>query len=408
MTWRGGVVLKRFVFVTCWVVVATQSISSYSSFWNYSSTYSSVDPALYPNCSGIFSWINDSICDERNNNPACGYDGGDCCVCTASHQFLPARVTCLDPSAGQALYDCREPPPITASCANDTVEEWIVEDTASATALAEAVDCSGGAFQVKWRGIVAIDRTIYVGAGTILNITGLDSMACIDGNDTHRLFTVVNASLNIDNIKLIRGNSAAGGAIAAATSCVTLHNTSFISNVAYSEGGALFIIDTTTVSSGGETVFFQNRAYSNGGAVHIDGGSSIFWAGDMSFSSSTRGTVTFRQNDCGGYGGGLNVDGRSSTSWNIAAVFENTTANGTSRNHGGALSVDLGSTVFWQAETSFVENLATDVGGALYVGNGSTISAEADAMFDSNVGFRGGGAVFVGYNCSLVWYGRTD
>ena len=42
------------------------------------------DPSPYPNCTGNFNWLNDGWCDpiETNNNPACGYDGGDCCACT--------------------------------------------------------------------------------------------------------------------------------------------------------------------------------------------------------------------------------------------------------------------------------------------------------------------------------------
>ncbi|CAN0547179.1 unnamed protein product, partial [Laminaria digitata] len=42
-------------------------------------------------CSRDLDWLNDGYCDPENNNLDCGYDGGDCCVCT-----------CVD----SPIYDC--------------------------------------------------------------------------------------------------------------------------------------------------------------------------------------------------------------------------------------------------------------------------------------------------------------
>lgn len=405
MAWRG-VMLELFMFMCYWAVDTAQYTSS-SSYPNSSWFSDGYLADLYPSCTGTPWWIGDSICDERNNNPSCGYDGGDCCVCT-SVAPIHTVFNCVDPAAPPVIYDCKEPQPIAPPCANDTVLEWMVEDTAGATALAEALNCSGGAFDVKWRGTVAIDRTIYVAGGTVLNVTGLGSAAIMDGNAAHRLFTVIGASLNIENMELSRGNASAGGAIAAAASRVALRNTSFIGNYAASHGGALYIIDSSTVSGGGETTFLENNVLSSGGAVYVDGASSVFWEGEASFFSNSKGTVTFWNNTCGKNGGALSVNGGSTASWSTAVTFENNSILWYGGGYGGALSVDSGSTVSWQAETEFSGNFVNGLGGALYVSNGSTVSSEAEVLFDTNLAFTGGGAVFVGYNCSLTWHERTE
>lgn len=52
----------------------------------------------------------------------------------------------------------------------------MVEDTASATALANALkNCSGGIFKVKWKGHVVVDKTIRVVDGTVLWVTGVEN-----------------------------------------------------------------------------------------------------------------------------------------------------------------------------------------------------------------------------------------
>ena len=30
-------------------------------------------------CAGVQNWIGDGYCHDENNNPACQFDGGDCC-----------------------------------------------------------------------------------------------------------------------------------------------------------------------------------------------------------------------------------------------------------------------------------------------------------------------------------------
>ncbi|CAM9167930.1 unnamed protein product, partial [Ectocarpus sp. 12 AP-2014] len=38
--------------------------------------------AEFPDCTGDYLTIGDGSCSEANNNDLCGYDGGDCCVCS--------------------------------------------------------------------------------------------------------------------------------------------------------------------------------------------------------------------------------------------------------------------------------------------------------------------------------------
>ena len=33
---------------------------------------------IYPDCKGCFDGLNNTLCDEVNNNEECGWDAGDC------------------------------------------------------------------------------------------------------------------------------------------------------------------------------------------------------------------------------------------------------------------------------------------------------------------------------------------
>ncbi|CAN0240539.1 unnamed protein product [Ascophyllum nodosum] len=68
------------------------------------------------------------------------------------------------------------------------------------------------------------------------------------------------------------GSALVGSAIAASASNMTLDQTSFVSNHAGGMGGALYAIDGSIVSFGGEmTTFAHNSAIGSGGAVYVDG-----------------------------------------------------------------------------------------------------------------------------------------
>ena len=119
--------------------------------------------AEFPDCGGNLLRLGDGACDAYNNNEECGYDGGDCCLCTCIKNgecvFRGIRgFGCVDPSAEEGLYQCQPPPPHSAPCAVEIQRTWVVEDSTQARALAQAVNCSGGTFDVLWKGFVTVER----------------------------------------------------------------------------------------------------------------------------------------------------------------------------------------------------------------------------------------------------------
>lgn len=64
----------------------------------------------YPSCEDV-SGIADGVCNVGNNNPACGYNGGDCCACTCTDANIDDALCsestfadCTDPNAADAAY----------------------------------------------------------------------------------------------------------------------------------------------------------------------------------------------------------------------------------------------------------------------------------------------------------------
>ncbi|CAM9723452.1 unnamed protein product, partial [Laminaria digitata] len=52
----------------------------------------------YPECAEdkLLS-VGDGLCTSENNNEACGYDGGDCCLCTCrSRACAISEFDCFD------------------------------------------------------------------------------------------------------------------------------------------------------------------------------------------------------------------------------------------------------------------------------------------------------------------------
>ncbi|CAN0065887.1 unnamed protein product, partial [Ectocarpus fasciculatus] len=69
----------------------------------------------------------DGYCSQQNNNAECGYDGGDCCVCTCQAQSDddyyswgcdPDYMACIDPDAS-----CVNDDDVTAEMVENC--EWV-------------------------------------------------------------------------------------------------------------------------------------------------------------------------------------------------------------------------------------------------------------------------------------------
>ena len=372
---------------------------SYSSFsLCVDPTADCYDPTavtLMSNCSdGDIRVIGDGKCDIENNNENCGYDGGDCCLCTckdgSDYECGTNWYNCSDPDAiGLEAFICSEHQPTRINCPAELKREWIVENATQARALADAVRCVGEAFNVTWKGKVIVDETISVVNGTVLNITGIDSDAIIDGNGNIRMFTVVNASLHLRDITLEHGYALYGGAIAASRSRMTLDRVIFMGNNASYGGGAMFLSDASNVSFCGETTFWKNTAL-HGGALYMTEGSSSSWKGNTNFSENVARS---------GNGGALDMKRGSIAVWTAASQFWSNYANV----YGGALYIHNSSNATWTADSQFLSNSANVSGGALYVADGSSTIWTVDSQFLSNNAKESGGALFVTDGSSTTW-----
>ena len=338
-------------------------------------------------------FIGDGSCDTENNNGLCGYDGGDCCLCSCTGVACSYNAfdDCLDPTAGDEFYECAAKPPAALPCPAEISQAWTVENSDQARALAAAVNCSGGSFEVEWRGRVVVDVTIYVVDGTVLRVTGADTGAVIDGNSSTRLFAVVDAALHLSDVNITSGASVTGGAVAAAGSVVTFNRTHFVDNTAFGNGGAVFVSHSSKVSCVGGGTFADNRAYLSGGGMHLTSGSTVSCGG-----SWINNTAGFR-------GGALSLEHGASMSWREDVLFSFNTAN-----YGGALAVMDGSSVSWSGATTFVSNSAYFGAGAGLAQNSSSISWSGATTFFNCTTLGFGGALVALIESRISWNGSTE
>eukprot|EP00752_Nemacystus_decipiens_P012586 g11146.t1 len=431
---------------------------------------------LYPGCgdpasaitedsSCVGDWIGDGLCDDVNNFEACDYDGGD----VRRRSMLRPPRSCFDPILVAEFPDCTgdwfligdgscHAENNLAVCGWDGGDRtWLVETAAQARALVGAVNCSGGSFEVEWRGHITVDEPIYVVGGTVLSLTGAEPGAVIDGNGSTRLFTVVNATLHVSGINITSGASVVGGGIAAFRGALTLNRTnltgnraalegggvymsdgsslscadvSFVDNNAGMDGGAVYVTGHSLVSCGGS--WLNNAAARDGGAVSVSDRSTVLWGEDAIFAHNTAGidggaifsinaslswsgATTFANNTAGVNGGATAIFTGSSASWNATTSFDSNSCGGSG---GGVLVFDR-SAVAWSASTTFIRNEAA-FSGAVHVADNSDVSwtgdAKSEASFDGNVaigdpdefesGF--GGALVLELSSSVSWHRDLD
>ena len=359
---------------------------------------------------GNGAWMGDGDCDPQNLIPECDWDGGDCCRRTCvDEDFVCGTDGFLYVDPNQLEDDLTTCEEITTSlCPEDGRHKWVVENATQVQALAEAINCSGGTFEVEWIGTIVIDTEIAVTSGTVLNITGsMGSSAILDGGGNTRLFRVVNAYLQLNGVEVRNGSATFGGAIAAIASTIIFNQTSFIGNTATNKsGGAVFVYGGSDVSFSGETDFLNNTSGYDGGALYVVN-SSVSWDGVSNFSGNNAAhsggalcavvgsTVTwaaetsFRENSALNYNGGaLSLEGGSNASWSVDAIFSSNSA----QNEGGAILINLGSVASWSGGAFFTGNTAKfGGGGAILIADVSTVKLSGKTAFSSNTcGFQGG------------------
>ncbi|CAM9601541.1 unnamed protein product, partial [Ectocarpus fasciculatus] len=346
-----------------------------------------------------------------------------CCLCSCTGASCRGgELDCIDPGALEELYECEATPTTIEPCPADSEWNWVVGDSVQALALAEAVNCSGGWFEVEWVGSVVVNKTIYVADGTVLTITGAaGSNAALDGNSSTRLFTVVDASLHLHGVNMSHGASISGGAIAAGGgSTLTFNKTNFIGNVALGNGGALYVSDGSFVSCTDGTTFVENEAGTDGGAMFVTDGSAVscggWWLGNTAAarggavrlqhgsSASWSEDTTFAYNTAGGLGGALSLVNFSSVSWDAATGFHYNSAEFI----GGGVSASTNCSLSWNAPTVFYSNSAGLYGGAVYVRDYSNVSWSGEStVFDGNRAGSEGGAVTIAANTRVSSSGET-
>lgn len=337
-------------------------------------------------CWGVSDGTQVLFCDDAEMSAGCqdgGEDTGACaclgavaCSCPSSSRF-----NCSDLSHTGLLPNCRDEPLLIEPCSPGVSSSWVVNDTASAVTLAEAVGCcSGGVFEVEWRGRVTVNRTILISGGTVLHVFGVGSSPVMDGGTSTQVIAAVNVTLRVENLQITGGYAVHGGAVAVVTSDVRFTNVSFVANAATGHGGAVFASRRSIVYFDGPASFVENTAISCGGALHVNDGSSVLWSGDTYFYGNVARSA----------GGALGVENSSSAHWSSAMTFSENNAS-----LGGAVYVSGTSQVSWDGKTDFSGNFANWTGGGVFVSSSSNVSWTIETSFAWNTARDNGGAVSV-------------
>lgn len=304
-----------------------------------------------------------------------------------------------------------------------TVAPSVVEDTAGAMQLAEALYC-GGSFSVEWLTFVSLETTIIVHANSTLNVTGVKGgSSWVDGANQLQLFQVINGTLNLDGLNLIGGRTADGSAISASDSDVSVKSCSFVENNAASSGAAIISyrsnvrVDNCFFSGNKATLyggaiaafdsdiglancsFFQNNA-SSGGAIYFLSstlvlGDSIFFGNSAEYSE---GSTSYDTNITDFFGGAICACDSVVDVFNCS-FFENIA------NSGGAVFFYFTNAMLGNA--TFFKNVAGHSGGAIYSSSCTSIIVNGNAVWEANESIFGGAIHLYDFS-SLNILGNTE
>lgn len=299
-------------------------------------------------------------------------------------------------------------PAFAATAADCTDSNTVDAATDSAAAIQTLLDADTAI--VCLAGNFPLTSTLTFDHG--LTLFGLDD-AQLDGGDATQLLSgTTGASLVVQNIAFSNGFATRGGAINIDGN-LQVENSTFTSNAAAEDGGAIYVIDDeATVVIEGST-FADNSTgelldgfdgYS-GGAVYVEG-DNVLYIGDSTFSgneaSAAGGAVyayaaitetsTFDDNTAPI--GGAMYSG-------ISVSYESTYASNSAESGGAIESVIYGASF----GSTFVENDAETFGGALSVGAfdldegpiGYGAAIIVNSTFVENSAGELGGAVLAGY-----------
>lgn len=259
----------------------------------------------------------------------------------------------------------------------------IVEDTAGAIRLAEAVNCSGGSFDVTWVGSVTVEEAIHVRKGTTLSVAGsADGTSVADGAGQTSLFIVdeVGGVLNLSDLALANGNAEAGGALLVVDATITLDGCTFSDNNAAAFGGAVLLAGSELTAT--DVSFVGNSAQITGGALYAD-----------SSGITLKGLVSFVNNEAGGFFSSFDpVGGGVYLSDSDVAVEGSVEFVANSASKGGAAYLYDGTVVFG-GPLLLANNSASSEGGGIWA-QGSDITVADNARWEGNhADVLGGGII---------------
>ncbi|AKL97528.1 OmpA family protein [Endomicrobium proavitum] len=224
------------------------------------------------------------------------------------------------------------------------------------------------------------------------------------------LYATNNAIANFENVYASSNSAALGGFIAAESGAIINITGSTISaNVATSNGGAIYLADSSTMSFAGTATFDGNKASVNGGALYITGNTSQIIFADGS-------TITFTNNNAQ-QGGAVYAAAGANVVFTTGAhyVISNNTAT-----YGGFIAVNNATATFKSGVDFSLSNSSATYGGFLYATNnaianfenvyassnsaqlGGFIAAESGAIINigsatitGNVATSSGGAIYL-------------
>lgn len=156
------------------------------------------------------------------------------------------------------------------------VAPTVVNDAARALLLAQAVNCSGGVFNVSWVGSVTVEETIRVCDGTVLSVEGAPdggSPFFVNGAGEVSLFHASGGTLRLSGLSLVDGVGEDGGAIHVVDSELTLERCTFSGNNASNSGGAVYSADSKLTLD--HCTFSGNTAIDGGALFAFTSGSSV-------------------------------------------------------------------------------------------------------------------------------------
>ncbi|CAN0030927.1 unnamed protein product [Scytosiphon promiscuus] len=286
-------------------------------------------------------------------------------------------------------------------CTSSTlVAPTVVNDTAGALLLAQAINCSGGVFDVSWVGSVTVEETIHVSDGTVLSVEGATDGGSpfVKGAGEVSLFSANGGTLQLSGLSLVDGVGEDGGAIYVIDSELTLERCTFSGNNASSSGGAVYSFDSKITLD--DCTFTGNTA--------VDGGALLAFASDLLDTTDTfdvaLSSCTFSDNHANRLEDATSTTGRGGAVYasGLMLTSESSQFSGNHGGHGGAIWT-YGSELFSE-NCTFSDNYALESGGVI---NADELLWTSDSCTFSNNECGGSGGAIRGILLNVNFSGSS-